>query len=80
MSHIPHEITEEFPEYAARIAGLKQQDAHFARLLGAYEEINAQVHRAEALVEPTDDLHLTEMRKQRLALKDEIFRVLTQGG
>lgn len=76
MSHTPHELAEEFPEYADKISTLKQQDAHFARLIDDYHDINRAVHRAEVDVEPTDDFHLTEMRKQRLHLKDELARIL----
>ncbi|MFZ1814433.1 MAG: YdcH family protein [Rhizobiaceae bacterium] len=76
MSNVPHELHEEFPEYNERIHELKVSDAHFQRLAGAYHEINRAVHRAETNVEPTDDFHLEEMRKQRLKLKDEIFAML----
>ncbi len=76
MSNTPHEIPEEFPEYREQIHGLKLSDAHFARLLDDYHEINREVHRAETNVAPTDDLHMAEMRKKRLALKDEIFALL----
>jgi uncharacterized protein YdcH (DUF465 family) len=76
MSHVPHELAEEFPDKADRIHELKQSDAHFARLVDEYHSINRDVHRAETNVEPTDDLHMGEMRKTRLALKDEIARAL----
>jgi len=76
MGHTPHEIQEEFPEYRDRIHELKQENGHFARLLDEYHEVNREVHRAETNVEPTDDLHLAELRKKRLALKDEIWAML----
>lgn len=76
MSNTPHELAEEFPEQVEAIHALKISNAHFAKLVDEYHEINRVVHRAETDVEPTDDLHMTEMRKQRLALKDEIARIL----
>ena len=76
MSHTPHELAEEFPDKVERIHELKISDQHFRKLLDEYHEINDAVHRAETDVEPTDDLHMTDMRKQRLALKDEIARML----
>jgi uncharacterized protein YdcH (DUF465 family) len=76
MSHVPHELAEEFPDKVERIHELKLADAHFARLIDEYHSINRDVHRAETNVEPTDDLHMNEMRKTRLALKDEIARAL----
>lgn len=76
MSNTPHELAEEFPDQVEAIHKLKTSNAHFAKLVDEYHEINRAVHRAETDVEPTDDLHMTEMRKQRLALKDEIARML----
>ncbi|MGG7643840.1 YdcH family protein [Rhodovulum sp. YNF3179] len=77
MSHTPHELSEEFPEYAEKIHALKTSDAHFAKLVDEYHEINRAVHRAETNVEPTEQLHEEEMRKKRMALKDEIWRALS---
>jgi uncharacterized protein YdcH (DUF465 family) len=76
MSHVPHELHEEFPRQADRMMKLKEEDAHFGRLYEEYHKINRAIHRAETDVEPTDDLHMTEMRKQRMHLKDEIARIL----
>ena len=77
MGHTPHELHEEFPEFSEKLTTLKETDAHFAQLHDEYHEINRAVHRAETDVEPTDDLHLSEMRKQRIALKDQIYAMLT---
>ncbi len=76
MSHTPHELHEEFPEFADRIHALKASDRHFARLADEYHRLNRTVHRAETDIEPTSDEHLEEMKKQRLKLKDEIFALL----
>lgn len=77
MSHTPHELHDDFPDYAARITELKTRDAHFARLADEYHEINRTVHRAETNVEPVDTLAEQDMRKKRAALKDELYRMLT---
>lgn len=76
MSHTPHELAEDFPEYAQRISALQITDTHFERLTGEYHEVNRAIHRAETDVEPTSDAHLTEMRKSRVELKDQIYRYL----
>ncbi|MCB1451873.1 MAG: YdcH family protein [Nitratireductor sp.] len=76
MSNVPHELHEEFPEYTDKIHDLKVSNAHFAKLFDAYHEINRAVHRAETNIEPTDDLHMEQMRKERLKLKDELFGML----
>jgi len=76
MSKTPHELVEEFPEYAPKIRDLKQSNAHFEALLRDYEEVNREIHKAETDVVPTDDMRVVEMRKKRLALKDELFQML----
>lgn len=73
MSHTPHELAEEFPDQVEKMQKLKGENAHFAKLFDDYHELNRAVHRAETDVEPTDDLHMAELRKQRMALKDEIW-------
>jgi uncharacterized protein len=76
MTHTPHELHEEFPAQADKIAALKASDAHFAKLVDEYHDVNRAVHRAETLVEPTTPEHETELRLQRVRLKDEIARML----
>lgn len=76
MSHVPHELAEEFPDMVDQMSALRQSDAHFAKLSDDYHELNRALHRAETDVEPTSDDHMTEMRKQRMALKDEIYGYL----
>ncbi|MAZ15327.1 YdcH family protein [Oricola sp.] len=78
MSHVPHELAEEFPELVAEIHHLRETDGHFHRITNEYHEVNRAIHRAETDVEPSDDFRLEEMRKQRLALKDEIYGMLVK--
>ena len=76
MSNTPHELTAEFPDLADKIHELKTGNAHFAKLADEYHELNRQIHRIETDVEPASDEHQTELRKQRMALKDEIYTML----
>jgi uncharacterized protein YdcH (DUF465 family) len=76
MSHTPHELTEEFPEAADKIHALKESNAHFAKLADEYHELNREIHRLETDVEPASDEYQTELRKKRMALKDEIYALL----
>lgn len=76
MSNTPHELAEEFPDKVDQMSGLKQSDAHFAKLFDEYHDVNRAVHRAETDVEPTSDDHMAVMRKTRMMLKDEIARYL----
>lgn len=76
MTNTPHELHEEFPAHADRISTLKQVDAHFARMADEYHQLNRQIHRAETNVEPMEDLAMIDLRKQRAALKDNIYAAL----
>jgi uncharacterized protein YdcH (DUF465 family) len=78
MSDTPHKLTDEFPDHRAQINHLKEVDGHFARICDEYTEINQRIHLAETDIEPTDDARMTEMRKKRMRLKDEIYGMLVQ--
>lgn len=78
MSHTPHELAEDFPDHVEKMHELRASDAHFAKLYDAYHVANRATHRAETNVEPTTDEHLTDLRKDRMRLKDEIYAYLTQ--
>ena len=76
MSHTPHELPEEFPEAADKLHDLKLENAHFRKLAEEYHDLNRAIHRAETMVEPVSEQHESEMRRERMRLKDEIARML----
>jgi len=76
MTHTPHEIAEEFPEHAERIHELKLSDEHFASLCETHHRLAREIHRGDTNIEPMDDAHLEELKKQRLAVLDEIMGYL----
>jgi uncharacterized protein YdcH (DUF465 family) len=76
MSHVPHELAEEFPEHTDALHRLKMNDPHFARLADEYHAVNREVHRVETDVEPCSDERANELRRTRMRLKDEIYACL----
>jgi len=76
MSHTPHELAEEFPAEVEKMHALKEGNAHFGKLFDDYHDVNKAIHRAETNVEPVTEEHETALRKQRMALKDEIAKML----
>ena len=76
MSHTPHELHEEFPGKADLIHELKTRDGAFRVLADRYHEVNRAIHRAETNVEPTDQFHEEDLRKERMRLKDQIAAML----
>mgnify|MGYP005873465397 CR=1 FL=1 len=77
MSNTPHELAEEFPDATETMHRLKQEDAHFAKLCDDYHNVNRTLHRAETKVEPVSEDAESQMRRNRMALKDEIARILS---
>ncbi|WP_159952703.1 MULTISPECIES: YdcH family protein [unclassified Rhizobium] len=78
MSNTPHRLADEFPERLALLRRLREEDRHFSRQCEEYETINDKIHLAETDIQPVDDLHMTEMRKSRMLLKDAIFQTLAR--
>ena len=76
--HTPNELTEIFKRDRDLITQLKQTDAHYARLADEYHEVNREVHRIEAETEAASDERTEQLKKQRLALLDEITVIVTR--
>lgn len=76
MSHVPHELAEEFPEFISLMSELKVSDKHFAKLFDDYHELNRKVHLAETNIKPREELAEVDLRKRRGLLKDEIYGYL----
>ena len=71
-----HDLHSEFPEYNELIHSLKESDSHFRRLFDEYHEATKEIERIEAEGGNTSDEHLEACKKNRLALKDELFAIL----
>ena len=72
MTHVPHELQEEFPEAGEALHRLKVENAHFAKLANEYHAVNREIHRIESEVEAASDERVEALKKRRLTLKDEI--------
>lgn len=73
-----HPLIREFPELRERIRALKGSDQHFSRLFDAYEVADKAVVRAENGVDHLGTNELEGLKKQRLALKDQLYTRLRQ--
>ncbi len=71
-----HSLINEFPEMRERIHRLKAADGHFARLFNEYDAVEHSVHRIESGAEAASDERLEQLKKERLALKDELYNML----
>ncbi len=77
MSHVAHELADDFPEFKQRIHDLKTTDAHFARLFDEYHTVNREVHRIEAAGVNVADEQFESLKLKRLHLKDELYKMLS---
>ena len=71
-----HDLIHELPEYKDRIHDLKISNRHFARQFDKYHEIDHEIIRVEEGIENTSDEYLEELKKKRLALKDELYAMV----
>lgn len=76
--HTPNELTEIFRRDRDLLTRMKVDDRHFANLAERYHEINRTLHRNEAEIEALSDGHAEELKKQRLAMLDEITALLNK--
>ena len=72
----PHELAHEFPEYKDLLAALKAADTRFAKLCHEYDALDGEILQIEQNVEAVSDVYAEELKKKRVALKDEIYRTL----
>jgi uncharacterized protein YdcH (DUF465 family) len=71
-----HDLIHELPEHKDRIHELKISDRHFAKLFEKYHDIDHQVRRIEEGIETPSDEVLEEIKKKRLNLKDQLYRII----
>ena len=71
-----HALANEFPEFRDKIHDLKMSDENFQKLFDEYHKLDREVYRVEYDIEPRSDTALEELKKRRLALKDELYNIL----
>lgn len=71
-----HSLAEELPDHKLAIHSLKAENKHFARLFDEYERVNKEILRIEKGAEAASDERLETFKKQRLAAKDEMMKMI----
>jgi uncharacterized protein YdcH (DUF465 family) len=67
-----------FPEYRELISKLKGHDLHFTRLFDKHNELDQRIKNKEAHIEPGSQLEIEQLKKEKLALKDQLYTLLKQ--
>ncbi|NEN76182.1 YdcH family protein [Pelistega sp. NLN82] len=65
-----------FPEYRDLISRLKNEDAHFARLFEEHNALDHQIIRLEQNPVTSSLDEIDTLKKQKLALKDQLYVLL----
>jgi len=63
-------------EYRDEIHELKQENAHFAKIFEKHNELDQKIEHAEAGDEPMTDMELETLKKEKLLLKDEAYKMI----
>lgn len=71
-----HALVKDFPEQREALHELRQQDGAFARLADSYESLDKRICRIEGGIELLADEALSQLKLERVALKDEVARRL----
>lgn len=63
-------------EYRDEIKELKLKDAHFAKVFDKHNDLDNQIEHAENGDTPMTDMELEILKKQKLMLKDEAYKMI----
>ena len=65
-----------FPEYRELITQLKTTDRHFLNLFDKHNELDQKIKNMEDRIELATHNEIEGLKKEKLALKDELFNLL----
>ena len=63
-------------EYRDEIHELKQENAHFAHIFEKHNELDNKIEHAENGDTPMTDVELEILKKEKLLLKDEAYKMI----
>jgi uncharacterized protein YdcH (DUF465 family) len=69
-----------FPEYRDLISKLKTSDTHFSRIFDEHNELDQKIINLEKdpVASVSQEQDIEALKKQKLALKDELFKILQE--
>jgi len=63
-------------EYRDEIHNLKQENAHFAKIFDEHNVLDDKITKAENGETPMTDVELETLKKEKLLLKDEAYKMI----
>lgn len=67
-----------FSEYREHIEQLRASDKNFSRLCDKHSALDAQVQALEQRKSPSLQLEIEALKKQKLAVKEQLYQMLQQ--
>ena len=61
-----HQLLQEFPQFADKIAELRGNNEVFHHLMDEYDWLDTHIRKLEEVKVPVADFHIEEMKKDRL--------------
>ena len=71
-----HDILHEFPNLGETINDLHEKNPAFAQLMDSHDKLDTKIRDLEEHDQPTSDIHMEELKKERALLKDRIYNIL----
>lgn len=65
-----------FPEYRDLITQLKTSDHRFSHLFDKHNALDQQIKNMESHIAPGSPLEIEVLKKEKLALKDQLYALL----
>ena len=76
MSDHGHDLHDAFPNEAAALHRLKLESEGFRQLAERHHRIAREIHRIEAGLEAAAEARLEALKKERLAILDDVARLV----
>lgn len=77
MTHVAHELHDEFPADGEILHKLKISDPHFAKLADHNHDLNREIHRIEVGIEAASDDRTEALKKERLSILDQVAAMIS---
>jgi len=71
-----HSLLNEFPDYEEKIKSLNASDTSFALDAKSYHQLDTEIRKLELKNAPIEDDPLHQMKLDRAALKDSLYKRL----
>lgn len=65
-----------FPEFRELITQLKTTDRHFLNMFEKHNDLDQKIRNLEASIEHATHIEIEALKKEKLALKDELYSLL----